>query len=98
MVVVSPDALQSKGVAKELEHALELQRQRGKDRFRVVPLSLNDTRLGVLEAFLGEEPVYIPVTNKAGGVEAAIHPVLVVLGRRATAEWGGNAAAADRAA
>jgi hypothetical protein len=48
-VVVSTDALQSKWVGKELRHALEVQKQRGRDKYPVIPLSLNGTRLGVLE-------------------------------------------------
>jgi hypothetical protein len=49
-VVVSTDALQSKWVGKELRHALLVQEQRGKDQFPVIPLSLNGTKLGVLES------------------------------------------------
>ena len=70
-VVVSTDALQSKWVGKELRHALALRDERGKDKFPVIPLSLNNTKLGVLEEFFGEEPVYIPVSSDAGGVEGA---------------------------
>ncbi len=47
-VVVSTDALQSKWVGKELRHALLVQEQRGNDKYPVIPLSLNDTKLGVL--------------------------------------------------
>src|SRR5262245_20868692 len=61
-VVVSTDALQSKWVGKELQHALKLRGERGKDTFPVIPLSLDGTKLGVLEALFGEEPVYIPVS------------------------------------
>src|ERR1044072_8986435 len=50
-VVVSPAALQSTWVGKELRYALEVQNQRGTDRFPVIPLSLDGTRLGVLEEF-----------------------------------------------
>ena len=70
-VLVSTDALQSKWVGKELRHALLVQEKRGKDLFPVIPLSLNNTKLGVLEEFFGEEPVYIPVNSEAGGVDAA---------------------------
>lgn len=49
-VVVSTDGLQSAWVGKELVRALELRKERGKDAFPVVPLSLNGTKLGVLEA------------------------------------------------
>ena len=81
-VVVSPDALQSKWVGKELRLALKVQKQRGKDNYPVIPLSLNDTKLGVLEEFFAEEPVYLPVTSGAGGVEAAMNALLVALGKR----------------
>ncbi|HYC90163.1 MAG TPA: tetratricopeptide repeat protein [Thermoanaerobaculia bacterium] len=79
-VVVSPDSLQSKWVGKELQHALDVQRQRGRDQYRVIPLSLDDTKLGVLEAFFGEEPIYVPVSSD--NVYAALHPILVALGKR----------------
>src|SRR5882724_1699850 len=85
-VVVSPDALQSKWVGKELRHALAVRDQRGKDKFPVIPLSLNGTKLGVLEEFFGEEPVYIAVSSDAGGVEAAMNSILVAMGRRKGAD------------
>jgi hypothetical protein len=55
-VVVSPDALQSKWVGMELFHALEIRKRRGTNKCPVIPLSLNGTKLGVLEQFFGEEP------------------------------------------
>ena len=85
-VVVSTDSLQSKWVGSELRHALKLREARGKDKFPVIPLSLNGTKLGVLEEFFGEEPVYIPVTSDAGGVEAAMNAILVALGKRDPAD------------
>src|SRR5215216_4221078 len=85
-VVVSTDALQSKWVGMELAHALEVRKQRGKDKFAVIPLSLNGTKLGVLEQFFGEEPVYIPVSSDAGGVEAAINALLIAVGERLPAD------------
>ncbi len=85
-VVVSPDALQSKWVGKEIRHALWLREQRGKDKYPVIPLSLNSTKLGVLEALFNEEPIYIPVSSAAGGVEAAMNPLLVAIGKRLPAD------------
>ncbi len=85
-VVVSPDALESKWVGKELRHALKLREERGKANFPVIPLSLNGTKLGVLEEFFGEEPVYLPVSGAAGGVEAAMNPLLVAMGKRLAAD------------
>jgi tetratricopeptide (TPR) repeat protein len=40
----------------------------------------------VLEEFFGEEPVYIPLSSDAGGIEAAIDPILVALGKRDPAD------------
>ena len=85
-VLVSPDALQSKWVGKELRHALDVQKERGKDKFPVIPLSLNGTKLGVLEEFFGEEPVYISVSSAAGGIEAAMNAILVAMGKRLPAD------------
>lgn len=85
-VVVSTDALQSKWVGMELTHALEVRKQRAKGTFPVIPLSLNGTKLGMFEQFFGEEPIYIPVSSAAGWVEAAIHPILVALGKRDPAD------------
>ncbi len=85
-VVVSPDALQSKWVGKELRHALKTRDERGKETFPVIPLSLDGTKLGVLEEFFGEEPIYIPVSSGAGGVEAAMNALLVAMGERAAAD------------
>lgn len=75
-VVVSQVALQSTWVGKELRHALDVQKQRGKDSFPVIPLSLNGTRLGVLEGFFSEQPVYITVSSDAAGVEAVVNAIL----------------------
>ena len=85
-VVVSPDALQSKWVGKELSHALKVQKKRGKDEFPVIPLSLDGTKLGVLEEFFNEEPLYVPVRSDAGGIDAATSAILVAVGKRLPAD------------
>jgi tetratricopeptide (TPR) repeat protein len=85
-VVVSPDSLQSEWVGEELSHALAIRNQRGKDKFPVIPLSLNGTKLGVLKKLFGEEPIYIPVSSEAGGVEAAMNALLIALGERLPAD------------
>lgn len=85
-IVVSPESLQSRWVGKELRHALDVQTRRGKDQYPVIPLSLNGTRLGVLEEVFGEEPIYIPVSSVAGGVEAALDAILAALGARLPAD------------
>ena len=85
-VLVSPASLQSRWVGKELRHGLKLQAERGRAAFPVIPLSLNGTRLGVLEDFFGEEPTYIPVSSAPGGATAALHDILVALGLRLPTE------------
>ena len=42
-VVVSTDSLQSKWVGEELRYALDVRKQRGKDKFPVILPSLNGT-------------------------------------------------------
>ena len=81
-VLVSPNALQSRWVGKELRHALTIQGQRGRERYPVIPLSLDGTQLGVLEDFFGEKPAYVPISSAPGGLDAALHAILVALGKR----------------
>jgi tetratricopeptide (TPR) repeat protein len=81
-VLVSPAALQSEWVGKELVHGLKVQAERGRDVFPVIPLSLNGTRLGVLQALFKEEPTYISVSSAPGGATAALDAILVALGLR----------------
>ncbi|HEY1302061.1 MAG TPA: TIR domain-containing protein [Vicinamibacterales bacterium] len=81
-VVVSPNSLQSKWVGKELRLALDVQRRRGHMTYAVVPLSLDGTKLGVLEEFFEGEPIYLPMSSAAGGVEAGMHGLLIALGKR----------------
>lgn len=85
-VVVSTDALQSNWVGKELRRAIKVQKKRGRKEFPVIPLSLNGTRLGVLEEYFGEEPIYIPVSSDAGGIDSALNAILVALGKRLPAD------------
>src|SRR3954470_16262690 len=86
IVVVSSDALQSEWVAKEVGHAVEVHKKRGRDEFPVIPISLNGTALGELAKLFAEEPKYIPISSAAGGIEAALDPILVALGKRWAAD------------
>ena len=74
------------GLARNCATRWRCSEERGKDKFPVIPLSLNGTKLGVLEEFFGEEPIYIPVSSDAGGVEAAINALLVALEQRLPAD------------
>ena len=57
VVVVSPSALQSDWVSDELEYALKVQKKRGKDEFRVIPLLLDGAKLGAFKKHFGKEPL-----------------------------------------
>src|SRR5262245_37377315 len=43
-IVISPDALQSKWVGKELRNALKVQKRGANEKFPVIPLSLNGAK------------------------------------------------------
>jgi tetratricopeptide (TPR) repeat protein len=81
-VLVSPKAFESDWVAKELKHGLKLQAERGRAAFPVILLALNGTKPGSLAGYFDETPAYIPVSSAPGGATAAIHDILVALGRR----------------
>lgn len=81
-IVISPNAFQSDWVGEELAHALKVQEQRGRSNYPVIPLSLDGTKLGVFKRLFGYEPLYIPVSSAAGGVEAAMDAILVAIGKR----------------
>ena len=81
-LVVSPASFQSEWVGEELTHALKVQRQRQKsgNDLPVIPLCIDDTKLGVLKQFFKGEPLYVSVSSKPGGVEAAIPSIEAALG------------------
>lgn len=80
-VLISPASLQSKWVAKELQYAIQLQKARGKEKFPVIPLALNGTKLGAFEVFFDTEPIFIAVSSAAGGIDNAMPAILAALGR-----------------
>lgn len=61
---------------QRIERTLKIRDQRGKGKFPVVPLSLDGTKLGVLEEIFGDEPIYISVSSGAGGVEEPMNAIL----------------------
>ena len=82
VVLVSPAAFQSDWVINELKHGLKVQAERGRDAFPVILLALDGTKPASLAGYFDEEPAHIPVSSGAGGATAAVHDILVALGRR----------------
>jgi hypothetical protein len=85
-VVISAASFQSEWVSDELEHAITVQKKRGKEDFPVIPIMLNGAKLGAFKKHFGEETLPIPVTSEAGGVEAAMNAILVALRKRDPAD------------
>jgi hypothetical protein len=81
-VLVSPAALQSEWVFKELQHALRVRAERGQAAYPVILLSLDGAKPGRLEELFSEAPTCIPVSSGAPGATDAIRSLLVALGRR----------------
>ena len=82
VVLVTPAAFQSNWVINELKHGLKVQAERGRDAFPVILLALDGTKPASLAGYFDEEPAHIPVSSGAGGATAAVHDILVALGRR----------------
>jgi hypothetical protein len=81
-VVISPASLQSDWVGDELEYALRLQKARGKDKLPVIPLCLDETKLGAFKQYFGKEPMHVSVSSRGDGVQVAVHHILVAMGKR----------------
>jgi len=85
-VLVTPKALQSQWVGDELALGLTAQQTRGRERYPVIPLAVDRTRLGVLNRLFREPPAYIALADAPGGIEAALDRLLAALGRRLLAD------------
>lgn len=81
-VLVSPNAMQSPWVGKELSHAIELRRLIGRDNFPVISLSRGNTSASTLTGESGEELDCIAVPSAAGGAGTTAHLILAALGKR----------------
>ncbi len=85
-VVISRASFESEWVSDELTHAIEVQTRRGRENFPVIPLLLDGAKLGVFKRFFATNPLFIAIGSAAGGVEAAVDPILVALGKREPAD------------
>lgn len=84
--VVSASAHASRWVFKELRLALDEQKKRGREEFPVFALLLDGTELGSFEGYFDGEPLNVPVSSDAGGVETAMNALLVAMGKRLPAD------------
>src|SRR5260221_3958606 len=80
LVVLSPATVNSPWVRREIAQALEVERDRKADGYRVIPLLRPGITPEALEAWFEEEPV--AVTIGPGGLKAALPDILASLGKR----------------
>jgi hypothetical protein len=68
IVVVSPDALHSEWVQREVKQALEVEARRKGDGYRVIPLFSAELQPAALRRLFGEEPVGLRAANEAASL------------------------------
>ncbi len=82
IVVLSPNTINSPWVRKEIQQALAVEKRRGKDGYRVIPLLLPGVEPSALALWFDEEPVGIKIELKVGSVSEALPQILAALGER----------------
>ncbi len=82
IAVLSRDTINSPWVTREIRRALEVERERQQDGYRVVPLLLPGLKPTALAHWFSEEPVAVPVTLRPGGLSEALPSILAGLGER----------------
>ena len=66
LVVLSPRTINSPWVRREIRQALQVQKHRQADGYRVIPLLLPGIKPAALKAWFEEEPVGVPVGIVSG--------------------------------
>src|SRR5262249_27568972 len=87
IVVLSPNTINSPWVRREIQQALAVEKRRGKDGYRVIPLLLPGVEPSALALWFDEEPVGIKVELKIGGISEALPQILAALGKRSPTDY-----------
>jgi hypothetical protein len=83
VAVISANTINSPWVRKEIQKALEVERRREGEGYRVIPLLLPGVEPSALALWFEEEPVGVRVeVTKAGGLGEALPSILAALGER----------------
>ena len=82
IVVLSPNTINSPWVRKEIDKAVEVEKQRRDEGYRVIPLLLPGIEPSALQLWFAEEPVGVRVEIKTGGLSEAMPAILAALGER----------------
>lgn len=82
IVVISLNTINSPWVRKEIQKALEVERTRKDEGYRVIPLLLPGIEPSALALWFDEEPVGIPIKIEVSGLSEALPQILTALGER----------------
>ena len=82
IVVLSANTVNSPWVRKEIDKAVEVEKQRRDEGYRVIPLLLSGIEPSALASWFAEEPVGVRVEIKTGGLSEAMPAILAALGER----------------
>ncbi|MBV8857162.1 MAG: tetratricopeptide repeat protein [Acidobacteria bacterium] len=82
VAVLSPHAVNSEWVGREIKTALGVERARRAEGYRVVPLLLPGIEPPALRLWFDEEPVGVRVEVKDGGLSEALTGLLAAFGER----------------
>ena len=83
IAVLSPHTVNSPWVRREIEKALEVERERKAQGYRVAALLLPGMKPTALASWFDEEPVAITISAGNGGLTNALPDILAALGERA---------------
>lgn len=82
IVVLSPQTVNSRWVRWEIRKALEVEKCRAGEGYRVIPLLLPGIEPSALGLWFNEEPLAVPVQLGPGGLAEALPEILAALGER----------------
>ena len=82
LVVLSPNTINSPWVRREIRLALEVEKRRQAEGYRVIPLLLPGVETSALALWFEEEPVAISVRLTPTGLSEALPKILEALGER----------------
>ena len=82
IVVLSPSTVNSRWVRREIEKALDVEKRRQADGYRVIPLLLPGLTKDALKNWFDEEPLAVPIQLGPGGLADALPAILAALCER----------------
>ena len=88
VVVLSVDAISSEWVQREVGWARDEAQQRAD--YKVIPVVLPGTNLGLLRLLFPTEPLYIHVEDAPTGLDNAMPKIFAALGERLPEDWQGG--------